>query len=102
MSLRLDPEGHEIAALTAFLPRPSGLRVLEIGCGDGRLTRRYAHMAARVLAVDSSALELAEFSATMPNGLAGRIELRECAIETLEMRPGDAADFDVVLMSWSL
>ncbi len=102
MPLRLDPEGHEIVALAEMLPARRGLRVLEIGCGDGRLTRRYAHMAARVLAVDSSALELAEFKATMPAELAERVELRESRIETLEISAGDDADFDVVLMSWSL
>ncbi|MBZ5560526.1 MAG: class I SAM-dependent methyltransferase [Acidobacteriia bacterium] len=101
MSLRLDPEGHEISSLAAFLPRRANLRVLEIGCGDGRLTRRYAHMVARVLAIDSSRLELDECRQTMPADLAGRIELRESPIETLQIARDDA-DFDVVLMSWSL
>jgi len=102
MSLRLDPEGHEIAALAAFMPARHGLRVLEIGCGDGRLTRRYAHMAARILAIDSSAPELDEFRATMPAELARRIELRESPIEALEIPAGDDVDFDVALLSWSL
>jgi cyclopropane fatty-acyl-phospholipid synthase-like methyltransferase len=102
MPLRLDPENHEITALAAFLPARRGLRVLEIGCGDGRLTRRYAHIAERILAVDSSATELDEFRATMPAELAPRVEVRESPIETLEIPAGDGADFDVVLMSWSL
>lgn len=101
MALRLDPQNHEIAALVGLLPPRADLRVLEIGCGDGRLTRRYAHLAARILAVDSSGPELDEFRATMPGEFAGRIELRETPIETLQI-PADAADFDVVLMSWSL
>ena len=99
MSLRLDSENHEITALAAFLPARHGLRVLEIGCGDGRLTRRYAHMAARILAIDSSAVELDEFRATMPAEFATRIELRESPIEQLQIRD---EDFDIALMSWSL
>lgn len=98
MALRLDPEEHEVDALHALLPKHSGLRVLEIGCGDGRLTRRYAHMADRIVAVDSSASELDEFRSTMPPAFAGRIELRTSPVETLHV----PRDFDVVLMSWSL
>jgi hypothetical protein len=59
-------------------------------------------MAARILAVDSSALELAAFRASMPAELAPRVELRESPVETLQIPPGDDAGFDVVLMSWSL
>jgi ubiquinone/menaquinone biosynthesis C-methylase UbiE len=99
MPIRLDQEGHEIAALVAMLPPRAGLRVLEVGCGDGRLTRRYAHMAERILAVDSSAPDLEEFSASMPAAFAGRIELRASPIETLQISD---EEFDVVLMSWSL
>ncbi|MBI3492964.1 MAG: class I SAM-dependent methyltransferase [Acidobacteria bacterium] len=99
MALRLDADNHEIAALADFLPARGGLRVLEIGCGDGRMTRRYAHIADRVLAVDSSAEQLDEFRASMPLDLRGRIELRAGPIETLQI-PDE--DFDVVLMSWSL
>lgn len=102
MALRLDAEDREITALAVLLPARRGLHVLEIGCGDGRLTRRYAHMAARILAVDSSALDLDEFRASMPAEFAGRIELRASLIETLQIPAGDNADFDVVLMSWSL
>jgi 2-polyprenyl-3-methyl-5-hydroxy-6-metoxy-1,4-benzoquinol methylase len=50
--LTIDPEGEEIAALAAFVPTLDGARVVEIGCGDGRLTRRYARRAASVLAID--------------------------------------------------
>jgi hypothetical protein len=42
MSLQLDPEEHEIDALVALLPNLHSSRVVEVGCGDGRLTRRYA------------------------------------------------------------
>ena len=47
-----DPEGAEVEALAA-LAVFSGKRVLEVGCGDGRLTWLYAHEAASVLGCES-------------------------------------------------
>ena len=54
MAWRSDPEGAETDALARLAP-VDGLRVLELGCGDGRLTLRYADSAASVLAVDPDA-----------------------------------------------
>ena len=51
MGWRIDPEGVETRALRELAP-VAGLRVLELGCGDGRVTFRYASDAASVLAVD--------------------------------------------------
>jgi len=41
MAVRTDPEGNETLALFDLV-QLDGREVLEIGCGDGRLTRRYA------------------------------------------------------------
>lgn len=50
----------EIPALAALLPAASGLRVLDLGCGEGGLARRLADDGASdVLAVDASASMLA-------------------------------------------
>ena len=59
MAWRIDPEGVETRAL-AQLARVDGLRVLELGCGNGRLTFRYAAKAASVLAVDPDAERIKE------------------------------------------
>ena len=96
MAIELDPEGSEIAALTALVPSFVGFRVLEVGCGDGRLTRRYAESAASVLAIDPDEPAIAAFRRDLP---PGPLEIRAIAFEHLVV-PDQS--FDVILLSWSL
>ena len=96
MAIRLDPEGNEIAALTALIPSFVGSQVLEIGCGDGRLTRRYAKTAASVLAIDPDESAIATLRADPPPGL---LEIRGIGFEHLVVPD---RSFDVILLSWSL
>ena len=51
MAKRTDPENQETRALLEMVYF-SGQHVLEIGCGDGSKTFRYADKAARVTAID--------------------------------------------------
>lgn len=51
MAIRGDTNGLESSYLFDMLPRDIG-RVLEIGCGDGRLTRKYAGQAEHVAGID--------------------------------------------------
>lgn len=99
MATRMDPDGVETAALAELVPSFANLRVLEVGCGNGRLTRRYAAAAGSVLAVDPNEAALAHFRDTMPEELRPRVKLRAAPLEEL-----DFADrtFDVVLFAWSL
>jgi magnesium-protoporphyrin O-methyltransferase len=97
--MRLDPEGHETAALHQLLPDLRGCRVLEVGCGDGRLTRRYAKRAGSVLAIDPDPTAIATFSDEIPAAFRGHVDLRTGTIVTLGEPDGS---FDVVLFAWSL
>ena len=51
MAIRSDAAGNELSYLLDMLADDPGY-VLEVGCGDGRLTRKYAERAARVYGVD--------------------------------------------------
>ena len=51
MAIRGDTTGQESGYLLDMLPRAIA-RILEIGCGDGRLTRKYAARAEAVVGID--------------------------------------------------
>ncbi|TMD85479.1 MAG: class I SAM-dependent methyltransferase [Chloroflexi bacterium] len=74
-------------------------RVLEIGCGDGRLTFQYAPRALSVLAIDPDRPSIDEAIFQQHARGLSNIEFRIGSIERLP-RPG--APFDVALFSWSL
>jgi len=99
LTIRIDPEGDETEALFDLVEL-AGLEVLEIGCGDGRLTERYADRAGHITAIDpfESAIERAKerFNASdLP------IDVRRTALEDFAAA-SDADAFDVGLLSWSL
>jgi 2-polyprenyl-3-methyl-5-hydroxy-6-metoxy-1,4-benzoquinol methylase len=98
VSPALDPEGAHLAALRR-LADLRGARVLEMGCGDGRLTEGLADQAAHVLAFDPEAEAVERARATLPAELADRVSFRVASAEQLEIAPGS---FDLVVFSWSL
>ena len=94
MAIVEDPEGHERAALTRMLPSFAGLRVLEIGAGDGRLTRRYAAGTVSIVAIDPEADDIAVLRDELPE-----VDARAIGVEDLVLPD---ASIDVVLFAWSL
>ena len=70
----IDPEGAELAALGKLVDF-DGLRVLEVGCGDGRLTWRYAEQAASVLASDPDESAIRRARRARPPELRDRVRL---------------------------
>jgi 2-polyprenyl-3-methyl-5-hydroxy-6-metoxy-1,4-benzoquinol methylase len=96
MGIQLDPEEHEIVALLEVVPSLPGARVVEVGCGDGRLTRRYAARAGSIFAFDPDEGAIAGLRSDPPSG---SIELRTSTVDGVDIEEGSA---DVVLFSWAL
>lgn len=94
----LDPEGAHLAALRR-LADFDGRRVLEMGCGEGRLTQGIAVEAASVVAFDPDATSVAEARASLPSELADRVTFKVASAEEVEIERGA---FDLVVFSWSL
>lgn len=92
MVINRDPEGKEIAFLKEYVCF-DGAKVLEIGCGDGYLTKRYADSAQLTIGIDPNldALNTAKKiqSAQFANSQAGDLPFAD---ET----------FDVAIFSSSL
>ena len=98
--IRIDPENNESRALFD-LADFSDKHVLEIGCGDGRLTWRYADKAARVTAIEPSAEQIGLAKENLPNNLQGRIEFHVAALEDFAANSAPSV-FDLVILSYSL
>jgi 2-polyprenyl-6-hydroxyphenyl methylase / 3-demethylubiquinone-9 3-methyltransferase len=92
------PSGMEVRLIQRYVAL-TGRRILEIGCGDGRLTRQFAHLASSVVAIELDPAKIA---------LARRLAASE-DISNVSFRVGSGErarhsgdPFDVALFSWSL
>ena len=89
-----DPEGRERSYLNDFLHLP-GAQVLEIGCGDGRMTRLYADLAATVIGVDPNLERVTgALAAPPPHAM-----FAQASAFGLPIRSGQ---FDSTILAWSL
>lgn len=98
MTVSRDPEGIETDTLHEFVDF-GGRRVLEVGCGDGRLTWRYADAARRVVGVDPDADSLYFAPRECPPDLRDVVAFALAGAEALPFPP---ATFDAVILAWSL
>jgi 2-polyprenyl-3-methyl-5-hydroxy-6-metoxy-1,4-benzoquinol methylase len=94
----IDPEGRELEALAGIVDF-TGLRVLDVGCGDGRLVWRIAPQAQSVLGIDVEGELIEDAKRETPPELRGKVELREASIVELDEPP---KRFDLVFFTWSL
>jgi len=100
MTIQVDPENNEISALFEMADL-SGKRVLEIGCGDGRLTWRYAEQASHVTGVDAWEEGIARAKENLPEKLEGRVEFHLAEFEEFAANSPPAV-YDVAILAWSL
>jgi 2-polyprenyl-3-methyl-5-hydroxy-6-metoxy-1,4-benzoquinol methylase len=76
----------------------TGANVLEVGCGDGRLTWLYAARAKSVLGIDPEEEEIAAARSATPPELAEHVRFEVGTAEDLSK----TAAFEVAFLSWSL
>jgi ubiquinone/menaquinone biosynthesis C-methylase UbiE len=98
MAIVIDPQERELRALER-VAQWNGRRVLEIGCGDGRLTLRLARLGAHIRALDPDAAKVRSARSSLPRRYRGRIEYRVGRAERLPYR---AREFECVVFAWAL
>jgi len=96
--LVVDPDGVELTTIGELVD-VAGLHVLEIGCGDGRMTFGYAGETASVFAIDPEAELIEQARAAMPRRLARRIRFEAADAAEIDL---PKREFDLALFSWSL
>ena len=97
MTVNKDPEKNETAHLMQYADF-SGRRVLELGCGDGRLTWRYASSARRVVGIDLDWDGLRVASIERPSDLVNSVLFAQANSIRLPFR-NEA--FDSAVFAWS-
>ena len=98
MVVRLDPEEIETKVIHNVIDF-RGKSVLEIGCGNGRMTWRFAHEAASVLAFDPKEADILAAKEHIPDALKATVSFQVADISSIDLPKGA---FDVAIMSWSL
>ena len=93
-----DAHGAEPAAIVEVVDL-AGMRVLEVGCGDGRMTRFAASHAREVYAFDPDGDRVAKAAAALPAELRDRVSFRVHDADALDV---ERRRFDLALCGWSL
>jgi len=98
MALHIDPEQDEIRALKQAADWRRK-RVIEIGCGDGRLTLRLARLGASVHAIDPDAKLIRIARQSLPQRFSNRVHYHVGKAERLDQAD---ASFDLAVFAWAL
>lgn len=97
MSLQRDPDRIEIKLFRKYVDLKDK-RVLEIGCGEGRLTWQYASASSLTagLDLDRDALRVALID--RPSNLSSKVQFSTVKAEWLPFRK---ETFDIAILAWS-
>jgi ubiquinone/menaquinone biosynthesis C-methylase UbiE len=97
MTVQIDPERTEIKHLKRLVDF-TGKHVLEVGCGDGRLTWRYAGSAGLVTGIDLHPDDLRIAVVDRPSDLEDKVFFARTDSVNL---PFVKESFDIAVFAWS-
>lgn len=98
MTLIKDPEQNETKHLHKIVDI-TGKRVLEIGCGEGRLTWRYASVSLSTIGLDPDKDSLRVAGIDRPLDLDEKVHFINAEAEHI---PFHKETFDIAILAWSL
>ena len=98
MTIQKDSDGSEKKYLHKFADF-AGKRVLEIGCGEGRLTWQYAKAPHSTFAIDLDADALRVAAIDKPSDLRNKVHFTRAESECV---PFAKESFDLAVLAWSL
>ncbi len=98
MSYSVDRDGVETAIIHDLVDF-DGMSVLEVGCGNGRLTWSYGNEASEVIALDVNEAKIKEAVEACPVELRAKVTFRAADVNSLDT--GDDS-FDIAVLSYSL
>ena len=98
MPLQRDPEGFEKKILQKYADFVNK-RVLEVGCGEGRLTWKYAGASSLTVGFDPDQDALRVARADSPSDLRKHVHFARASADNI---PFSKETFDIAILAWSL
>jgi ubiquinone/menaquinone biosynthesis C-methylase UbiE len=98
MPLQKDPEGFERKIIHKYVDF-TDKRVLEVGCGEGRLTWKYAASTRQVAGIDLERNDLRVACIDRPSDLENKVLFTQASARNI---PFDHEKFDIAILAWSL
>jgi len=98
MPLQRDPEGFEKKILQKYAEFVNK-RVLEVGCGEGRLTWKYAGASSLTVGFDPDHEALIVARADSPYNLREHVYFAQASASHI---PFSKETFDIAILAWSL
>ena len=98
MTLQKDPEGFEKRILHKYVDF-TNKRVLEIGCGEGRLTFKYAAASSLTVGFDPDQDAVRVARADSPSALREHVHFAQASAKNI---PFAKETFNIAILAWSL